>query len=164
MHWPCRLRNKQTKIGNLFTSERSPPGLFFLISSESLTFFFFKDKNMFVMFESWQRARPPPPGRSSTCTASKSEVIFVWLKSLRARLEISNVLCYLWDWPSSQPPPPPVSLPLSLPPLLIHPCALPLCSFSHLTKRHANHSAAGAPLAACDSFNRCQCASYGCRL
>lgn len=41
---------------------------------------------------------------------------------------------------------------------------LPLRSFSHLTKRHANHSVAGAPLAAPDSFNRCQSASYGRRL
>lgn len=48
--------------------------------------------------------------------------------------------------------------------LLLHQSVLPLWSFSHLTKRHANHSAAGASLAACGSFNRCQCASYGRRL
>lgn len=45
-----------------------------------------------------------------------------------------------------------------------HQRVLPLWSFSHLTKRYANHSAAGASLAACGSFNRCQCASYGRRL
>lgn len=41
---------------------------------------------------------------------------------------------------------------------------LPLRSFSHLTKRHANHSLAGASLAAPESFNHCQSASYGRRL
>lgn len=59
--------------------------------------------------------------------------------------------CYLWDWSSS----------LCL--LLLLRCVLPLCSFSHLTKLHANHSAAPAPLDARGSFNRCQCASYGRR-
>lgn len=47
--------------------------------------------------------------------------------------------------------------------LLLLRCVLPLWSSSHLTKRHANHSAARASLAACGSFNRCQCASYGRR-
>lgn len=47
--------------------------------------------------------------------------------------------------------------------LLLLRCVLPLWSSSHLTKRHANHSAATASLAACGSFNRCQCASYGRR-
>lgn len=57
---------------------------------------------------------------------------------------------------------PPFSLLILLLLLLLR-CVLPLWSSSHLTKRHANHSAARASLAACGSFNRCQCSSYGRR-
>lgn len=52
---------------------------------------------------------------------------------------------------------------LLLPSLLIQ-RVLPLRSFCHQTKRNTNHSVAGASLAAPDSFNRCQSASYGRRL